>query len=461
MSKLVSFVSMVFLISTAALGFGLYSAHSDNFLYQQFKAVVTAISAQRELEETTVPPNYIAKRDQRQIAPLENRFTKLEGNSDQMIVVPGGPGQFTEVCGEPGCLAVAYDRAGEIAHSWHLKTEQFLTDSFGEEAEYAYQGSDIGQDIFPVGVRFFENGDLLVNMNIRNSFPYGFGLARVSPSGDVLWRRVDYYHHWAFTRDDGTVYSPYYEIRTGQRYRGYERYGRPYLQCAEPDKQYADFVHILSGDGEVQQKIDLIELIGKSPRYNYLLARTNKRCDPLHLNYIDVAEEEVAAQFEWLQEGDILLSYRGVSALMIISADGSSIKRVYTGSFAVQHSAQFSPDGRIYLFDNMGTSRESLPSRLLAIDIESGQETIITARSANDEQKVEFSPTSGNLDLDRMSARALISYTNSGRLNEVDLWTGDIVSTFENWHAPTEEYQGLYKVFGAWYAPPGFASKLD
>jgi len=247
------------------------------------------------------------------------------------------------------------------------------------------------------------------------------------------------------------IYTPYYEIRSGNRYNGYQKSSRPFLICEFPDQQYADLVHVVSPDGETLRTIDLIELFGQSETFSFLLSRTTDRCDPLHLNYVDIASSSEAAQIEWLEPGDMLLSFRSLSSVAVINSEGTEIKKVYSGTFTSQHSAQFGDDGRIYLFDNMGTSETSLPSRLVSINMRSGIERIIYSRSPEDTENAELNPASGNLDINTNTGRALMAYTQGGRITEIDIRTGKAISVFDNWHGTRENASGLYKTYGAWF----------
>ena len=147
------------------------------------------------------------------------------------------------------------------------------------------------------------------------------------------------------------------------------------------------------------------------------------------------------------------LANDGPHAVAVLDGQDGTVKRLITGSFVNQHSAQFAGDGTIVLFDNMGSGPDSLPSRVLALDLADGSERVVHARG----NEGEFTAVSGNLDLSVDGRRVLVAYTQAGRVNEIDLRSGAVLSVFENLHtgrAPGET--GLYKIFGAWYVPPDF-----
>lgn len=435
----------------------MYYAYSDGPPYRIFKQMIFAARSFSNLEGSELPSDLLKNQNR---TPPENlsRFTTLNPNGSRLLL-PGGVGQYQELCGEPGCLAVAFERDGKVAHKWPIDLEALQTHTSGQSNSFEYDGSNISNDLTVVSLTPFSNGDLLAGFVLRNAFPYGWGLARINQAGKVVWRRIDYHHHWSRVAENGKIYSPYYELRSGKRYKDYSPHARPFLICGFPDKQYADQVHILTPEGITEKVIDLAELFGKDEVYSYLLARTVNRCDPFHLNFVDVATRTQASKVDWLEPGDILLSFRALSALAVLDAPGEKIKKIYTGSFNVQHSAQFGDDGKLYLFDNMGSAPEQLPSRLVSIDLTTGVETVEYARTKDDAEAVEFSSASGNVDIDPVFKTALMAYTLSGRVTEVNLTTGKAVSIFENWHEGQESTSGFYKIYGAWYLPPDFPLK--
>ncbi|QJB69737.1 arylsulfotransferase family protein [Parasphingorhabdus halotolerans] len=364
-------------------------------------------------------------------------------------MVAGGISQFLDICPSPGCLAVQYDRKGNVVRKWPLKSSALLDAKSVVEGKFSYGGNDPTKNISVVGLQMFKNGDLLVSLALRNSFPYGWGLARIDSEGNVVWRKRDFYHHWAKLTVNGDIYSPFYEIRDDHQYQGVPKEIQLDLICPKPDKQFADFVHVLGHDGRIKKRIDLVRLVANNKRYNSLLARSRDSCDPLHLNFVDVASPEEAAETDWLETGDMLLSFKAISAVMVISADGQLIKRAFSGSFAVQHSAQFVENGKILLFDNMGASESSLSSRLIQIDLKDGSEKVLYSR----QNPAEYSINAGNISLSADGKRALLSYTRTGHAIELELTTGKRISTYDHAHPipATKNKKQIFYLFGAWF----------
>ena len=389
-------------------------------------------------------------RDEFQKNTAKRGFSRLDAEGPA-ILVPGGPGFFADSCGEHGCLAVRYGRDGKMEQSWPWKPEALIGAPSLRSGDYDYAGSDRSDDLFVTSIAQFPDGDLLLTFNLANAFPYGFGLARLRANGTPAWRLADYYHHRPKIGSDGFVYSPYYEVRDQALYREADPNLRPFVSCRAPERQYADLVHILDGEGRLVREIDLIELFLKDKRHGSSLARVTDPCDPLHLNSVDVAQETIAGTL--VAKGDLLLSLRGPSLVVLIAADGSRIKRIYAGSFAVQHSAKFAADGEFVLFDNMGSGPGEYPSRILAVDLATGAERTVRARR-NPADLVEYATTVGDIALSSDRRRALIAYTQSGTLLEIDLASGRELSRYTHRHslAGRGSDNSIYKLYASNYS---------
>lgn len=378
------------------------------------------------------------------------RFVTL-ADSGAPIILPGGKGTFTDICGGDGCLAVAYGRGGKVLWSIPFDGKAIAEAPQMARGGHEYLGFGIADDVSIVGLQSFADGDLLLTFNLANAFPYSYGIMRVGRDGTVRWRRADLANHRASVAADGTITAPLHEIRSGARYSDAPEHLRGTVLCRSPEKQYADLIQVLGPDGRERRTTDLLALFLNDPVYGPALSRTTDPCDPLHLNSVDIATAQDASSTPGIAAGDMIVSLRALSMVAIISADGKRIKRSITGSFAVQHSAHFLGNGEIVLFDNMGGSPGALPSRVLAIDLASGRERVIYARLPGDNRNLaELSPTAGDIALSPDRQRALVSFTRSGRLLELDLATGQVLSRYDHTQGAQ---RGVFKLYAAAYAP--------
>lgn len=447
LSKIVSILSFVLLVAIGAHFSGVVAAErrwASASIYTQAKEFWRSWQQVDHAGASPLLPD-----DEFRRVGARQRFLTMAGDGPP-IVVPGGNGVFRELCGANGCLAVAFGRDGKPVWLIPFDAGAMARAPLRGTYDHDYLGNDRTADIAIAGIRSFADGDLLLTFNLANAFPYSYGLMRVARDGTVRWRRADLANHRATIASDGTIYTPLHRIRSGERYSDAPDHLRGAVLCRTPEKQYVDLIQLVGPDGRERRTIDLLALFLRDPVHGPSLARTTDPCDPLHLNSVDIATQQDAASTPGIAAGDFIVSLRALSMVAIISADGQRIKRTITGSFAVQHSAHFLGNGEIVLFDNMGGSPGALPSRIIAIDLASGRERVIYARKpAEGGNLAELSPTAGDIALSPDRTRALVSFTRSGRLVEIDLASGEAVTRYD--HTQGKD-GGVYKLYAATYA---------
>ncbi len=447
MAKIVSILSFLMLVAIGAHFSGVIAAErnwASAGIYTEAKQFWRAWHQLERDGDSPLLPNDAFRR-----AGAPQRFLRLAGDGPS-IVLPGGSGVFRDICGEAGCLAVAFGRGGKPV--WRIPFDAPAIEEARPLAGYDhdYLGRNRAGDLSIAAIRSFPDGDLLLTFNLANAFPYSYGLMRIGRDGTVRWRRADLANHRAAVAPDGTVYTPIHKILSGERYADAPGHLRGAILCRAPEKQYVDLIQILGPEGKERQTIDLLALFLRDRVHGPSLTRTTDPCDPLHLNSVDIATEQDAASTPGITAGDFIVSLRALSMVAIVSGDGKRIKRTISGSFAVQHSAHFLGYGEIVLFDNMGGTPGALPSRIIAINLATGRERVIYARGPDEGSDLaELSPTAGDIALSPDRKRALVSFTRSGRLLEIDLASGEVVTRYD--HTQGED-GGVYKLYAAAYA---------
>ena len=115
-----------------------------------------------------------------------NRIELLEGdNLSDPVLWFGGAWQFTDVCPGYGCLAVAFDTNGKVAHAWpwrpHEMERAATSSAVGGGAERALP-SPFAEIVYPFAMAQYANGHLLVVLHGFNSpadLLFSLGLARI------------------------------------------------------------------------------------------------------------------------------------------------------------------------------------------------------------------------------------------------------------------------------------------
>jgi hypothetical protein len=188
-------------------------------------------------------------------------------------------------------------------------------------------------------------------------------------------------------------------------------------------------------------------------------------CDPVHANSVVLVGPELAARFNNVEPDDILVSLRNLSALVIIGRTDHAIKQMITGSFIHQHSAQVLRDGNIILFDNIGSSPDGGPSRVLVIDPVTKEERTVFPTKHTPKDLDIFSPFFGNISLSEDQSRALLTISTAGKAYEIRLSDGAVLTTFDNLHdlrplpqfADSESPVRYFSQFGVYYVSPNIA----
>ena len=108
-----------------------------------------------------------------------------------------------------------------------------------------------------------------------------------------------------------------------------------------------DGVVIISPEGKIIHSVGLTELFSKNNMLEIIYA-AGLETDPFHLNSVYPAEMNLGI----VQKGDLLLSLRHQSMLLIYRPSTLKIIWYKIGPWVNQHSAKFDDNGKIYLFNN-------------------------------------------------------------------------------------------------------------
>ncbi len=357
--------------------------------------------------------------------PVVSYVEKGRDYGDDLILINGGILQYSRLCPDFGCLAWIVDRQGDVKHTWEVD----LSKVWGEfKAVYGFTSVD---RLYPIDFHLYDNGDLLVGYQSRNTFPYGIGLAKFDKDSNLLWSKENYNHHWFRVADNGNIVSPSFKLlpiphRLGDTHL--------YIDCHNGG-MVEDVVSIMDKDGiELEQFSILDSLIDsgyigvvfqKELAKATLALREKKHvldsCDPTHLNSVIPLNKADADQYPSLNEGDLLISLRNLNAVMIVDRVSKQVKWLSQGVMVMQHSARYFRDNKILVFDNQGGSSAQGGSRVVAIDVGTGEHEVIYPTPETPDDIYFTSYTSGDLRLSDDRSTALVSLTREGRVVEIDM----------------------------------------
>ena len=372
---------------------------------------------------------------------LASRMELVEGGGFAApILVKGERGAFTDLCpGEAGCLAVEYSRSGEVRHAYPYRPGEMHAANIVSESEFPYEhaiGWSFEEDAEVFSVSRYSNGDLLVVFEFKGSFPYGGGVARVSPDGSPVWYRKDYSHHWTYSVDDDMAIVSSFRIDREQRDFTFDG-GNPFATFPTTWRcngyMEEDQLSFIDGDGNLLEQVSILDAITESLYAEYL-RRQKSHCGPLHSNFVHVLGDDFPGVGD-IMPGDIVVSLRDMSAFGVLDGETHRLKRMVRGSFLVQHSVQHLEDSRLIMFDNSGTDGVHGPSRLLIVDLADGRETTVFPNDDTPQHLLNFfTPFFGRVDVSPDRRRALVTDVDNGRGLEIRLSDGAVLNIFHNLH---------------------------
>jgi Arylsulfotransferase (ASST) len=304
------------------------------------------------------------------------------------------------------------DMDGRVLHEWRRPYSAV----WNEQAEVKKPQPD--NLILMDKARLLPNGDLLAIYAAAGDTPWGYGMVKMDRDSNVIWSYLAHTHHDFDITPDGRILV-LTNAFSSEKLEGLGKLDTPYLE---------DFVVVLSPDGKELKKVSLTRALAQS-RYKllHLAIPSYALADPLHTNSVQYITPELAKSFPFAQEGDVLLSFRDISAIAALSLDSGEITWAMRGPWLWQHDASLQPNGRVTLFDNLGGFREDNSARVLEVDPKSGA---VTWSYQGDGAHPFHSPLRSSVEA-LPNGNVLITESDGGRLFEVTR-AGEIVWNFVN-----------------------------
>jgi hypothetical protein len=374
----------------------------------QMRQAISAFKAVNLIEED-LPTGVNAIDTKATPGPIVRQLDPAAG--DELLLVTGGPNRDAAHCPKYGCLASIVDRTGKVLRSWPLPLDALFDKIEG------FEGDAKPTNFYPIGLGLLRDGSLVATFHGRNVFPYAVGIARIDPAGEVLWKHFDGAHHWIQIGPDERIYAPI-QIR-----RQYKHVAGNAVEIRCPYVVYDEGVRVYRPDGTVERTVMMSELLVRNG-YPGLIYSVRDDCDPLHLNSVDIVTPEVASRIPGAAAGDLLVSLREPSAIVLFDPVTGTIKRAIVGRTAAQHSAKFLPDGTVLAFDNQGGSTSLGGSRVVRLNLVDGAVQTVFPTQASRPVLPFFSSDGGTVVPSPDGKRAMISSKNRSRDVEFDLATG-------------------------------------
>lgn len=363
---------------------------------------------------------------------------------DELILVSGGQNYLTTQGGEHGCLAWLMDHAGSIKHTWQY--DPHLWDDLENVATVP-----VASILYPVGLHLYDDGSLLVSFQGESCFPFAVGLAKFDRHSHLIWKK-ELFHHWFTVGADGRIYVPSVRIVTAPVQIGGTR---AKIDC-DTQKILSDTVSILDPHGNLVEEISILEALEKSGWVGVFQGAHPeltdvKTDDPTHLNDVRLVDQDLAANYERLAVGDLLVSLRNINAIGILDAKTRLFKWMSVGRTLRQHSPRFY-EGGILVLDNLGGLVTEGGSRLVRVDLLTGTSEVVFPQATTVLPDTFFTESAGHLDINQDGRRVLVTLTHKAEIWEIDLRSGQVLWRYA-YHAPAAGETGQPRPRGALWKP--------
>jgi hypothetical protein len=274
------------------------------------------------------------------------------------------PGQtfdgFTLYASAPGTHASLINMRGEVVHQWNT--------SFSRVWPAPAHVREPVKDslVYPFACHLYPNGELLVVFQGPGNPFYGYGLVKLDRDSTVIWYDGNI-HHDVDVGEDGTIYALQQELTAWA----------PRELSFIPTPCLVDFLVLLSPHGRELSRIPLLQAIRDSPYCPFLSALERRRIDApnadddrrrrdvLHTNCVRVLSRELAPNFPMFKAGQVLISMRHLDTIAVLDTSSRSLVWAARGPWKGQHDPQFLANGRLLLFDNLGSPRSSRVSNTI------------------------------------------------------------------------------------------------
>jgi hypothetical protein len=356
----------------------------------------------------------IAQRQQTADPYVTDQWRKARG-SEQGVTIHDSErasAGYTLYTSAGAAAAHLIDMDGRVVHEWRRP----FSEVWHERAAVKRPQPDAL--ILLDKARLLPNGDLIAIYAAAGDTPWGYGMVKMDRESNVIWSYLAHTHHDFDIAPDGRILV-LTNAFTSEQMEGLGKLNDPYLE---------DFVVVLSPEGKELKKVSLTRALAQSGYKVLRLAIPSYALgDPLHANSVEYITAEQARNFPFAREGDLLLSFRDMSAVGVLDVDKGEIVWAMRGPWLWQHDASLLPNGRVMLFDNLGGYRDDNAARVLEVDPKSGA---VTWSYQGDDEDPFHSPLRSSAEA-LPNGNVLITESDGGRLFEVTR-AGEIVWNFVN-----------------------------
>jgi len=247
--------------------------------------------------------------------------------------------------------------------------------------------------------RYWRRAHLLPNGDLLAIFE-GLGLIKLDRNSNLLWAYDGAAHHDLFVLEDGTI-----SVLTR------ERRINPIVSESDPIDE--DYITFLDADGKELRRVSLLEAVANSEYAAWLEHMVRREGDVFHTNTLEVLDGRLAAVSDAFRAGNVLVSMPMLRAIAVVDLEVERVVWGLRGGFRFQHQPTVLDNGRILLFDNLGTPKRS---SVLEIDPATGE---VLWRYREDRPGAFYSFCCGS-NQRFPNGNTLVTESDAGRAFEID-----------------------------------------
>ena len=254
------------------------------------------------------------------------------------------------------------DQEANVLHQWRVDWFDLWPD-----------GDHLAEDIRPKelpgaivhGVHLLDDGGVILQHD-------ACGMVRLDACGHVVWRLPARTHHSLHLDERGHIWTSIRHTRQ-ERPDGLFAYQPPFEEYTIVE---------ISPEGKILQEVSIFDLLRENNLTGYLMMSSFSDDQPtvggdtLHVNDVEVFPRGLAPGL--FQPGDVMVSLRRPSTIVVFDLARRGVRHVSTAGFVRQHDPDFIDGNTISVFDNhhIGARHEGVQSRIVVEQVDSGKREI-------------------------------------------------------------------------------------
>lgn len=253
---------------------------------------------------------------------------------------------------DPSILLV--DGQGTVLHRWHMEGKVFNTEMLNWWRDYSLEKGFSVDD-----AHLLPGGDVIFIQLATDLNSYrGQRLARMDKDSHIIWQVTGNFHHFL-------------DITGDRIYALSSALAESLPEIAPPLRNVRyldDYVEAYTLDGKQTGKWSITQAFARSPYHTWLSSFEIERADVqriqtsdgrtlydlFHPNSVQCLSEKQAKAIPQARAGDILLSFKELSAIAVLRPETGEIVWAAKGPWKHQHNVQVLADGKLYMYDNQG-----------------------------------------------------------------------------------------------------------